>query len=141
MGTAPIEVHAYSAMEPKADKNITKYDATGSISNENIVTTRDRVALVFHEYVRNRAWTFEWLSYFSVFIGLLLAILTADFTGIKIAQTECISAGFCRGFLTFLCLIFLIASIVCIIRRIRHKDSLKCGYFIEQLRKSEVNVD
>ena len=29
--------------------NVTNYVAMGSISNENIVTTRDRAALVFHE--------------------------------------------------------------------------------------------
>ena len=61
--------------------NVTNYVAMGSISNENIVTTRDRAALVFHEYVRNREWTTDWLAYLSMAIGLLCTLMTAEFTG------------------------------------------------------------
>lgn len=121
--------------------NVTNYVATGSISNENIVTTRDRAALVFHEYVRNREWTTDWLAYLSMAIGLLCTLMTAEFTGLKVKENVLIEGGVCKGLVVGVCLMAFIGALVCLVRRIYKRKSLTCEYFLGQLRKTNVNVD
>lgn len=123
------------------NENVTNYVAKGSISNENIVTTRDRAALVFHEYVRNREWTTDWLAYLSTGIGLLVSLMTADFTGFKNGDQILMDGGICKGIVILLCLLSFVAAFICLCRRWKRRDKLTCRYFLDQLRKSDVNVD
>lgn len=132
-----------SSLESGEEKNgnVTNYVAKGSISNENIVTTRDRAALVFHEYVRNREWTTDWLAYLSTGIGLLVSLMTADFTGFKNEDQILMDGGTCRGIVISFCLLSFLAALICFCRRWVERDKLTCRYFLDQLRKSDVNVD
>ena len=124
-----------------SDENVTNYSAKGQISNENIFTTRDKAALVFHEYVRNRAWTNDWLAYFTLFLGLAVPILTCEFKGLMKGNDVIISGGVCKGFALALCCMSLCACFWCAWRRIANRKQLTCEYFLEQLRKASVNVD
>lgn len=123
------------------DANITSYSAKGQICNENIVTTRDRAALVFHEYVKHRAWTTDWLAYLGVSVGLLLPLMTSEFKGLKFGEKVLLSGEACKGLVMFLCAISVLACVCCLARRFYFRRELKCGYFLEQLKKTTVNVD
>ena len=122
--------------------NKTTYSAKGQISNENIVTTRDRAALVFHEYVRHREWTTDWLAYLGVFIGLLIPLITSsEFKGLVIAGSTLFNCATCRAIVLMLCVGAGALSLYCLVRRVINRKKLTCSYFLEQLRKDSVNVD
>lgn len=122
--------------------NTTTYSAKGQICNENIVTTRDRAALVFHEYVKHRAWTTDWLAYLGLFIGLLIPLITTtEFTGLTILNKTIASGPLCKSIVLILCVVAGVVCLCCIVRRIRNRKELTCAYFLDQLRKDNVNVD
>ena len=122
--------------------NKTTYSAKGQISNENIVTTRDRAALVFHEYVRHREWTTDWLAYLGVFIGLLIPLITSsEFRGLIIAGSTILNGATCRAIVLLLCVGAGALSLYCLVRRVVNRRKLTCSYFLEQLKKDSVNVD
>lgn len=122
--------------------NTTTYSAKGQICNENIVTTRDRVALVFQEYVRYRAWTTDWLAYLGLFLGLLVPLLTTkEFTGLTISGTIIASGPLCRSLVVLLCVAAGGLCLYSVFRRIKNRKKLTCSYFLDQLRKDTVNVD
>ncbi len=97
---------SFSAHEPIEEQNKTTYSAKGLICNENIVTTRDRAALVFHEYVRHRSWTTEWLAYLGLFVGLLIPLITtSEFSGLKISGRAIASGSLCKSIVLLLCIV------------------------------------
>ena len=122
--------------------NKTSYSAKGQISNENIVTTRDRAALVFHEYIRHRAWTMEWLAFLGLFIGLLIPLLTAsEFKGLIVSGNIIICGATCKAIVFILCVGSGCLCFYCFFKRLWNWKKLTCSYFLEQLRKENVNVD
>ena len=132
----------FSSTDSIENLNLTTYSARGQICNENIVTTRDRVALVFHEYVRHRAWTTDWLAYLGLFIGLLIPLITTtEFTGLIISNKTIVSGPLCKSIVLILCVVAGVVCLCCIIRRVRNRKKLTCAYFLDQLRKVNVNVD
>ena len=131
-----------SASSSIQSQNLTTYSAKGLICNENIVTTRDRAALVFHDYERNRAWTTDWLAYLSVFIGLLIPLVTtSEFKGLILSKSIIVSGTVCKTIVFLLCVGSGLLGVYCLVRRIVLRKKLKCSYFLEQLRKESVNVD
>ena len=112
--------------------NKTSYSAKGQICNENIVTTRDRAALVFHEYVRHREWTTDWLAYLSLSIGLLVSLVTSEFKGFIINEKVLVDGGVCKGIVILLLVGSALLSVFCVIRRIWYREELKCKYFLDQ---------
>lgn len=124
-------------------QNISTYSARGRISNVNIFTTRDRAALVFQEYVRCRMLTAEWIAFLGVFLGLLIPLMTvSEFRGLFVLNDKPLVTGaMCKAFTTLLCIASGVLCVVCIIRRWKNREKLKCSYFLEQLNKDLVNVD
>lgn len=121
--------------------NVTTYSAKGQICNENIFTTRDRAALVFHEYVRHREWTTDWLAYLGVFIGLLVSLITSEFSGFEWKGKVVVSSELCKDVVILICAVAGFLSLFCLCRRVYLRKKLTCAYFIEQLKKDYVNVD
>lgn len=138
----PAPSMVVSSSDSTGELNTTTYSAKGEISNENIITTRDRAALVFHEYVRNRAWTTDWLAYLGVFVGLSIPLVTAtQFRGVVIGGNTLASGEICKAVVLMLCIWFGLLGLYCLIRRIRNRKKLTCEYFLNQLKKDNVNVD
>jgi len=122
--------------------NLTIYSAKGQICNENIVTTRDRASLVFHNYTKNQKWTTEWLSYFQLFIGLLIPLITtSEFKGLEISGKIIVSGSICKSIVILMCIGAGLLFIYCLYNLYRNNDKLKCTYFIEQLKKDKVDLD
>ena len=133
---------AISSVGGNEGLNKTTYSAKGQISNENIVTTRDRAALVFHEYVRHREWSTDWLAYLGLFIGLLIPLITSsEFKGLIIANFTVLNGATCRAIVLLLCIGAGAVSLYCLVRRVANREKLTCSYFLEQLKKDRVNVD
>ena len=122
-------------------QNTVRYKASGTVCDESIITTRDKAALVFHEYVRHREWTTDWLAYLGVFIALMITLVTSEFTGFKWGEEEIVSGGVAKGVVLVMCGCSFLASCACVIRRCINHRKLTCEYFLEQLNKDIVNVD
>lgn len=122
-------------------KNTVRYKASGTVCDESIVTTRDKAALVFHEYVKHREWTTDWLAYLGVFVALMIALVTSEFTGFKWDENVIVSGGVAKGVVLVMCGCSFLASCACVIRRCLNHKKLTCEYFLEQLKKDTVNVD
>ena len=135
---------SYRTIVSEADvikQNTVRYKASGTVCDESIVTTRDKAALVFHEYVRHREWTTDWLAYLGVFVALMIALVTSEFTGFKWDEKVIVSGGVAKGVVLVMCGCSFLASCACVVRRCINHKKLTCEYFLEQLKKDAVNVD
>lgn len=72
-----IDQQRFEARTVGSSVSIVVYDVSSRMEEEHIFPTKHKVECAFREYERNKDNT-DWLSWLSLFIGVMISILTSD---------------------------------------------------------------
>lgn len=101
---------------------------SANVEEKYIITTEDKVKILYNEYNSAKTLSSNTLSWFGIFIALLIADFTCDFKSFWIFDSSTIKAIFYISTVVFLGL-----SIKSAIIYIRNKDKLSFKFFLNEI--------
>ena len=106
-------------------------DAQISVNvNENyIFTTEDKVKILYEEYNGVRKYSGDVLTYFGIFLTLIITLLTCDFKELPFIDASTIKAIFVLA-----TILFGLLCICAVCKWFANKDKLTFEYFLKKLQ-------
>ena len=100
-----------------------------NIEENCILTTEDKIKILYNEYNEARKYSGEFWTYFGLFVALLTSIVTCDFKSVMGLSESVVEAVFVLSAVLAFGL-----TIWSSIQWIRHHKKLSFEYFIERIR-------
>lgn len=98
--------------------------------NENcILTTEDKIKILYNEYTEIRKYSGEFWTYLGLFVSLLTSLLTCEFKSIGP-----ISASIIEALYILATALTLILTIYALVKWKQNRNKLSFEYFINQIR-------
>ena len=109
--------------------NLDENSIVTNVQTTYVITTEDKVRILYDEYSKVRKRTDNMLSWFGVFLTLFITDITCDFKDFYSIHAQTVTAFF--YFCTFACAIFLVWRLI---YWFKHKHELEFDYFFNKLK-------
>lgn len=107
---------------------------TANIEENCILTTEDKIKILYNEYNEARKYSGEIWTFLGLFVALITTLLTCEFKSIGGISEAVVEAAYILATVVAFAL-----TIVALIQWLRHRKKLSFSYFIGQIKGTSLD--
>lgn len=108
-----------------------------NVSQGLIHITDDKLEVILLKHDKKNRQYYSWTTPFSIFISCFVALLTSDFKGISINETQIVKPEFFQAFFFLVTLISFILTIYTSFKAYKNRDGITIDNLINKIKNSQ----